>query len=541
LVPQGPVDPRSALTAMGGTTCTWDLATDALAWGPNAAEILGVPHIGIDPTGSAFADAVEPGCGIGRGEAILAAETGDEGSGVPYVARYTLRIKADRFVHVEETGRWHADVEGRPALAHGVLRITASGVRPETLNAGLKARASLLTQIVDDVVEAQRSRHAMTLVVGTCDPDDEESEALMARIAQRVRPLMRRRDRFAVYGSARFALALASCPGSEAESATRRIFSLIDAPALRDEAPIRHLRLGAASAPDHAVDAPELLRRAEEALASIDGRSKGFALYDSKVSRGAGAERVGTTACDLIDALNDRRLVLTLAPVADARSRSPVFVEALPRLKGAEGGILPAGDIAAAAARNELSLLLEGRVLEQAAEYLAACPLERVAIRVSPQSLHDGEWLTTLAAHLGARPGIESRLIVDIPESALATPAVRGRLDAMKALGVATMLSGFGAGHASVKHLGSLPVDMLKIDGAFIQALPSGIEYRQHVRSLIDLAHHFGIIAVAEGVDDGATARLLAAWGIDCLQGAACGAPVLLEWAGPESRRSGAA
>ena len=540
-VPQGPVDPLAALTAIGGTTCTWDLATDALAWGPNAAEVLGIPHIGIYPTGSAFADAMEPGCGIGRGEAILADKAAEDGAGTPYVVRYTLRTKADRFVQVEETGRWFADGEGRPALAHAFLRVASNGVRQETLNAGLKARAALLTQIVDDVVEAQRSRHALTLVVGTCDAGDEDTEALMARIARRVRPLMRRGDRFAVYGSARFALALASCPASEAEAATRRAFSLIENPAQGDETSIRQLRLGVASAPDHAVDAPELLRRAEEALASADCGRMGFALYDSKVSRQAGEARAGTTIPDLIDGLNDRRLALLLAPVTDARSRIPVFVEALPRLKSVDGRVLPAGDLAASAARDELSLLLESRVLEQAADYLAACPQERVAIRVAPRSLNKGEWLTMLAAHLGSRPDIESRLIVDIPESALATPAVRGRLDAMKALGVATMLSGFGAGHASAKQLGSLPVDMLKIDGAFIQALPSGIEVRQHVRSLIDLAHHFGIVAVADGVDDEATARLLTAWGVDCLQGKACGAPVLLEWTGPGFRRSGTA
>ncbi len=225
---RGPADPKAGLTAIAATTFSWDLATDALTWGSNAAEVLGIPHIGLFPTGAAFTDAVEPGSGICRPDAIQAAEAIDEGSGVPYAARYALRTRADRLVHVEETGRWYGDDAGRPALVHGVLRVSAHSARPESFGAGLKARAALLAQIVDDVVEAQRSSHTMTLVVGAYPIEDQDPEAAIAEIARRIRPLLRRRDRFAAYGPNRFALALASCPGSEAQAALRRVFALVE-------------------------------------------------------------------------------------------------------------------------------------------------------------------------------------------------------------------------------------------------------------------------------------------------------------------------
>jgi EAL domain-containing protein (putative c-di-GMP-specific phosphodiesterase class I) len=538
---QGPADPRGRLTAIPATMLTWDLATDTLTWGPNAAEVLGVPHIGLFPTGAAFADAVEPGSGTTRPEAVREGEPAEDGTGVPYRARYAVRIKADRLILVEETGRWFADGSGRLAWGTAVLRVDAEASREESLfSAGLKSRAALLSRIMDDVVEAQRSRHALTLVVGTCVPADGGPDEAMAEIVRRVRPLMRRRDRFAVYGPNRFALALASCPRAEAPAAVARVFSLIEG---RDPgASSLPVRLGAASAPDHALDAPELLRRAEEALdRAEDGGGPGFVLYDRTLFRPA-SPAVGTTGMDVVEALNGRRLAVVHLPVVEARTRAILFHHSGPRIVLPDGSLSPASDVAAAAERDGFSLLLDGRLLETVADRLAAQVFERAALRIAPATAMDGEWLVMLAAHLGSRPDIESRLIVDIPEAALVEPSIRGRLDAMKALGVATMLSGFGTGHAGSKHLRSLPVDMVRIDGALIHALPSSIEIRHHVRSFVDLAHHLGIVAVADAVDDEATARLLAGWGVDCLQGAVAGPAVLADRpADRDARRTGTA
>jgi EAL domain-containing protein (putative c-di-GMP-specific phosphodiesterase class I) len=70
-----------------------------------------------------------------------------------------------------------------------------------------------------------------------------------------------------------------------------------------------------------------------------------------------------------------------------------------------------------------------------------------------------------------------------------------------------------------------LPVDLLKIDGVFIQPLKRSTDDRLHVRTLVDRAQHMGIAIAAEWVDDEATARLLAAWGVDYLEGSLFGEP----------------
>ncbi len=75
-------------------------------------------------------------------------------------------------------------------------------------------------------------------------------------------------------------------------------------------------------------------------------------------------------------------------------------------------------------------------------------------------------------------------------------------------------------------------MDVLKIDGAFVQNLARSTDDRFFVRTLVDLAGHLGVQTVAEWVQDEETARLLASWGVTFLQGEFCG-PALVEDADP--------
>jgi EAL domain-containing protein (putative c-di-GMP-specific phosphodiesterase class I) len=203
--------------------------------------------------------------------------------------------------------------------------------------------------------------------------------------------------------------------------------------------------------------------------------------------------------------------------------------------------VVNAGDAVPAIERAGLVSLVDGRMLELTAEYLGAHPEERLSINVSPLTIEGPDWLGTLAAHIGARPGIAPRLIIEVTETAAVRDphATRARLDAMKALGVAIAIDDFGAGHTSFKHLRSFPIDILKIDGAFVQNLSRSGDDRFFVRTLVDLAHHLNITTVAEWVEDEETAHMLAEWGIDYLQGDHCGIPVLV--ADPAAAKASAA
>jgi diguanylate cyclase (GGDEF)-like protein len=550
---RGPLEPRAILTSIGGVVYDWDAASDQIAWGVNAADILDGADLSILASGRDLALATEPGSGLSRHEAIFSPGSADEGSGVPYRARYAVRLGPNRVVAVEDSGRWYADAEGRPAFAHGVVRVdrAAAAERDASPRGAAGNRSEFLTKIGAEVAETARGKRCVTMLVAAIDGlgrlndefGDDDVNAIIAEVRHRIGAILRRGDRLVRYSGNGFALALLSCPLEQTEMAIARLANLVEGqPVMTDKGPVSvRLCVGAAVAPHHAGDAPTLLRRAEEALAAAKHDSAASAIYKPAFSRGAARRDGGTTALDVVDALNTRRIAFARQPIIEARCRTPAFAEALVRIRTIDGRVVNAGDFIPAIERAGLVALVDGRMLELAADYLAAHPDDRLAINVSPITIAESEWLSALAAHLGARPGIASRLIIEIAEGAAVRDpqTTRARLDAMKALGVAVALDNFGAGHASLKHLRGFPVDIVKIDGAFVQNLSRSRDDSFFVRTLIDLAHHLNITTVAEWVEDEETARLLTEWGIDYLQGDHCGRPILLKDEG--GRRAAAA
>jgi len=497
--------PQATLAALKGVAYAWDIATDALSWGPNASDVLGLSAGSLPRTGRAFAQLIEPGSGLDRREAMAA----DERANGTFDGRYALRLGPSQVLMVQDAGRWRADAEGRPILLRGLLRADPAASAPDLLPSAVKARSAFFRRLQDQIDEAAQLAHTCTLIVGTFEGDEAIG---VADVARALRPMLRRGDHCDALGSNRFALTLACCPATEAAGAMRRAGALIGA-----DAPDLALHLGAACAPDHTFEAVKLLRFAEQALERAVSRSEAAVLH--KMHHGTKARATEPASFDLVGVLNDRRLILTGRPMVDALSRHPTLVQARPAIGGPDGGASPLGLLPSLEDAN-LALLADGRLLELAADHLARHPDVRLALPVAPATLAHREWLPMLAAHLGARPGIASRLIVQVPEAVTGDPeAALAPLMTMKALGIGIGLTGFGTGHASLAALKALPVDLALIDGIFIQTLRRSTDDRLFVRTLIDMTRHLGIATAAEGVDDETSARLLVAWGIDYMQG----------------------
>lgn len=535
-----PLDPRGILTAIGEVVYDWDLATDAVAWGANAADVFGQDDLAPIASGRAYGLASEAGAGQTRHDAIFDGDSRDGGSGAAFRVCYTLRLAGGRVLPIEDTGRWYADADGRATLAHGIVRVDRS--RACDPREGSRERGEFVERLTREVAVALRAKRSTGLLVLSIDDLDRFNEdlgfdgadAVIDEVLGRSRTVMRRRDFMARCGGNRFSLALLSCGVEQAEVAAERLTQIVEAtPIATARGPvIARIHLGVAVAPQHAVDAPRLLRQAEEAL-SVARRAAGkrFAIHDPSAPVVGGRRASDAPRLDFIDALNARCVGFARQPVVDARTRLPVFHEALLRVRDAAGGVIGARELLPGIERSGLAPLVDARMLELVVDRLGRHAEERLSINVSPLTLATPAWLGTLAAHLGARPGVASRLIIEIAETATRgdPEAIRSRLAAMKALGVAVALDDFGAGHTSFKHLRDLPVDILKIDGVFVQNLTRSADDRFLVRALIDLAHHLGIRTVAEWVEDEDAAGLLAGWGVDYLQGDHCGGPVLVE------------
>jgi EAL domain-containing protein (putative c-di-GMP-specific phosphodiesterase class I) len=120
-----------------------------------------------------------------------------------------------------------------------------------------------------------------------------------------------------------------------------------------------------------------------------------------------------------------------------------------------------------------------------------------------------------------AHPGVAERLIVEITETVAVQDIddLRGFVMRLKSLGSRIAIDDFGAGYTSFRNLRRLGVDIVKIDGAFVQNIARSADDRAFVQTLIDLARRLKIKTVAEWVQDEQSAAMLRDWGCDYIQG----------------------
>ena len=529
----GPVDPRSILSSIGEVVYGWDIQNDALTWGPNAREVLGPLPDRALARGLAFAGLVEPGSGLSRYDAIFGSSEQDDGDGIVYRTRYALDL-GGRKMWAEDTGRWFAGSDGRPARARGVLRLerTARADELERIGNELCDRPALLERLDSALKEHLPAERPVVVLVAAIDElarlnDDfghEATDEIISTVHERLRAVTRRRDHLVRYAGNSFAILLVGCPPDQIESAAQRFIKVVAQSAIETARGIAlvRLRVGAASAPELGNHAGTLLAAAEGALASARAGAVDTAVTAKpRPRREATGDAVGFDV-QALAALNERRVRLALQPIVRTLSREPAFHEALLRVGQGENGLyFASAELIPMLERRGLVRLFDHRVLELAIELLDEDPALVLSINVSPRSLADPEWLDAFIACTGASAGKASRLIVEVTETAtIENPARMAKLlGRIKQQGARIAIDDFGAGHTSLRHLRAFPIDILKIDGAFTQNLRRSTDDRFYVRTLVDLAGHLGVETVAEWVDDEMQAAMLRDWGVTYLQG----------------------
>jgi EAL domain-containing protein (putative c-di-GMP-specific phosphodiesterase class I) len=114
-----------------------------------------------------------------------------------------------------------------------------------------------------------------------------------------------------------------------------------------------------------------------------------------------------------------------------------------------------------------------------------------------------------------------NRLKLEVTESTLMSDpdVTRSILQELHHLGVEISIDDFGTGYSSLAYLADLPVSEVKIDRSFVGRMHPGSKEAIIVNSTIDLAHHLGLRAIAEGVEDAAFLSRLKTLGCDAAQG----------------------
>jgi diguanylate cyclase (GGDEF)-like protein len=555
--PAGVPDAAEILRSIGDAAYEWRLDSDVLSWSEQATAVLGMADPAEIATGKAYAH-LTADAGQSRADAIMRTGQSDRGEGVRYQTQYALK-RGDDAVWLEDTGRWFAGADGQPHRAIGTVRvITERYEREHKLQqlakydslTGELNRAALIDTLGAALDEAVRFRGSCGFLVVAIDHlgrlnesyGFEATDDLIVQISKRIRARLRGKDHFGRLSGNKFGVVLTNCTPDELGVAADRLLAGVrDEPIVTAAGPVAvTVTIGGVTAPRHARSVPEILSRAQDALhAARHKRHGSFVAYKPNVERDALRRESVRATDEIVAALNDRRIGLAFEPVVGAQSRKVAFYECLMRIDRSEGGIAQANEIIPVAERLGLVRMLDYRVLELVVNELAAVPSLVASVNVSPASTVDPDWWTRLGGLLRAESGVAERLIIEITETAAIQDVDEARsfVDCMKDLGCRIAIDDFGAGHTSFRNLRRLGVDIVKIDGAFVQNILTSSDDRAFVQTLIDLAHRLGLKTVAEWVQDEEAARLVSGWGCDFLQGALIGlASRERPWAGGKDR-----
>jgi diguanylate cyclase (GGDEF)-like protein len=542
-------DPRAILPSIRAVVYQWDIPTDRLTWGDNLAETFGPltsVHLG---TGLDYGALVSPESGGSRYDAIMQSSETDQGDGVAYQAVYGLipprQSGCSTPIWVEDAGRWFAGPDGRPAQAHGVVRIITAqheaerrrliGAHVDPLT-GMLGRAQLTEQTARFLDRSERSHKPFALLLVAIENlfalnrayGYDAGDAVIASLARRLRADVRAGDAVARYAGNKFAALLIDCDADEMVAAGQRLLELVNgAPFETPAGPIpASIRIGGVIGPREGRSPQALFQHAEEALDVARQRAgRRFVAYTASLAREDARLQALQVADSIVSALKEKRVELAFQPIVHANSGAVAFHEALLRMRLPNGATVSPGALLPVAEKAGLISLLDQRVMGLALDQLAADRGLRVSVNCSMNSLLDPEWPDRLAEQLSLRPELAERLIVEITETALIEDfdTTRHLIGACKRLGVKVAMDDFGAGHTSFRNLRDLSFDIVKIDGAFIQNINSSEDDRFFVRTLVDLARHLSLEVVAEWVEDAATANILRDMGVNYFQGALYG------------------
>jgi len=263
-----------------------------------------------------------------------------------------------------------------------------------------------------------------------------------------------------------------------------------------------------------------------------------FALYHAKETNRGGYVRfeagLRTSIIDRANlvrsvgtALVEGRIFPHYQPIVRLDSGEIVGLEALARMRSPDGAIIAASEFHKALSDPRIAYELTGLMLSEVAADIrkwldAGIPIQHVGINVTTGDFQRGDLEDRLVSAFDSAGVPLKHVLLEVNEAMYmggAEDTVAKRVEALRRKGVRVALDDFGTGFASLTHLLTFPVDVIKIDKSFIDKLVTDAPSRVIVAGTIDIARKLGMKIVAEGVETAEQAACLSDLGCSLGQG----------------------
>ncbi len=533
----------------------WNLADDRLSWSGPTGDVLGMGDPSVLCSGEEFLRRVHPEDLAVRMHAVSL--NLDHGTVVN--CDYRLRGDDGQFRWINERSAARKGADGRATKLAGVIR-NVTGLKESEQQLRfladhdaltgqfnrLRLRDVLQRVLEDSVLDGAGGGGFLLVGIDKLDMfadfyGEEITDTVVLDLSRRVEQCLRAGDIVGRVGFDRFAVVLPRYSEGQVIQVAGRILAAVRGTPVATTQGGLHVTAsaGATFFPSLATTAQDAVSQADAALRNAqrlgsdcfsefaDVRAPSISSFDSFMI----AEQVHR-------AIRDNRILLAYQPVVDARTGAVAFYECLARMASEDGNLVPAAAFVPIVEEMGLMRLIDRRVLEIGINSLLQNSDLRLAINVSGLTVIDPTWLRTLCDRLLKRRDVAERLTLEITETVALDDIAESAafVRTLGELGCRVALDDFGAGFTSFRHLRALNVDMVKIDGSFVQNMAENPDNQIFLRALLDLANGINVATVAECVETEEEAQILRDQGVDYLQGFYLGRPSIEQsWRGLEA------
>jgi diguanylate cyclase (GGDEF)-like protein len=351
-------------------------------------------------------------------------------------------------------------------------------------------------------------------------------DELLVVVANRIRASVASDDTVARLGGDEFAILLDDCSISDAVAIGQRLIETV-------ASPIGLVRGNVIVTASVGIIDMEPCANAADALRDVD-----LALYGAKHAgknqlslfepemRELIASRL-LLGAELRTALDEEQFVAHYQPVVEVQSGAVVGFEALVRWNHPTRGQLAAGNFIDVCEEVGLVVPLGLWMLREACLQARRWQLKfpfrpfTMAVNLSSRQLFDTDLVAEVKSALSDADLRGEALVLEITERLLLvdSPFVLRQLDELKELGVRIAIDDFGTGYSSLAYLRDFPIDILKIDRSFVDALDRDERAVALARSIVSIARALDLDVIAEGTETEEQVDTLVGIGCTVMQG----------------------
>ncbi len=406
------------------------------------------------------------------------------------------------------------------------------------LTTGLANRALLCSRTVHALKRHEPGAAPVAMLV--LDLDDFKAindglgyvagDQLLTAVGSRLASSTRAGDTIARIGGDEFAILLEASPDGDAVATACRVHDLLEQPFVFEGREVfAHASIGIAFADISTsgdLGAEQLLRDADVAMYAAKDHGKAqWCLFEHEMQHAA-YDRLALKN-DLELAIERGELTLHYQPIVRMARGAPSGFEALLRWNHPTRGDVPPLDFIPLAEETGLIVQIGRRVLHAACRdavrlnaAIAPSQTLRVGVNLSARQLQRPELIDEVRDALASSGLPPELLVLELTESVMMRDLDLStrRLRELKDLGVLLALDDFGTGYSSLNYIQRFPIDILKIDKSFTDALGNG-RNGLLTEAIVGLARALDLVPIAEGVEHGAQADRLLELGCDLGQG----------------------